>query len=56
MTTSQNNFQNVGRDGSTATGANTGNGFMSFLGVHSTELEETRREPTSLVNLLNGNK
>ncbi|KAG2302407.1 hypothetical protein Bca52824_031058 [Brassica carinata] len=47
LTTSQNQFQSVRIDGSTATGANIGNGFMSFLGVHSTGLEEPRREPTS---------
>ncbi|KAG2328347.1 hypothetical protein Bca52824_011075 [Brassica carinata] len=47
LTTSQNQFQSVRMDGSTATGANIGNGFMSFLGVHSTGLEEPRREPTS---------
>ncbi|KAL0900998.1 hypothetical protein Bca101_084959 [Brassica carinata] len=54
LTTSQNQFQSVRMDGSTATGANIGNGFMSFLGVHSTGLEEPRREPTSFVNLING--
>ncbi|CDY66101.1 BnaA09g54390D [Brassica napus] len=53
LTTSQNHFQSVGMGGSTAIGANTGGGYMSFLGVHSTELEEPRREPTSFVNLLN---
>uniref|UniRef100_M4E1K2 Myb/SANT-like domain-containing protein n=1 Tax=Brassica campestris TaxID=3711 RepID=M4E1K2_BRACM len=53
LTTSQNHFQSVGMGGSTAIGANTGGGYMSFLGVHSTELEEPRREPTSFVSLLN---
>ncbi|KAH0903146.1 hypothetical protein HID58_042649, partial [Brassica napus] len=53
LTTSQNHFQSVGMGGSTAIGANTGGGYMSFLGVHSTALEEPRREPTSFVNLLN---
>ncbi|KAL0687201.1 hypothetical protein Bca4012_086878 [Brassica carinata] len=53
LTTSQNHFQSVRTGGSTAIGANTGGGYMSFLGVHSTALEEPRREPTSFVNLLN---
>ncbi|KAF3523245.1 hypothetical protein F2Q69_00050830 [Brassica cretica] len=52
LTTSQNHIQSVGMGGITATGANTRDGFMSFLGVHSTALEEPRREPTSFVNLL----
>ncbi|KAG2249755.1 hypothetical protein Bca52824_089383 [Brassica carinata] len=47
LTTSQNHFQSVRTGGSTAIGANTGGGYMSFLGVHSTALEEPRREPTS---------
>ncbi|CAN6933568.1 unnamed protein product, partial [Brassica oleracea] len=53
LTTSQNHIQSVGMGGITATRANTRDGFMSFLGVHSTALEEPRREPTSFVNLLN---
>ncbi|KAH0900003.1 hypothetical protein HID58_049571 [Brassica napus] len=53
LTTSQNHFQSVRTGGSTAIGANTGGGYMSFLGVHSTALEEPHREPTSFVNLLN---
>ncbi|KAG2284121.1 hypothetical protein Bca52824_055341 [Brassica carinata] len=47
LTTSQNHFQSVRTGGSTAIGANTGGGYMSFLGVHSTALEEPHREPTS---------
>ncbi|WZZ68043.1 hypothetical protein YC2023_079413 [Brassica napus] len=47
LTTSQNHIQSVGMGGITATRANTRDGFMSFLGVHSTALEEPRREPTS---------
>ncbi|KAG2303971.1 hypothetical protein Bca52824_032622 [Brassica carinata] len=52
--TSQNYFQNVAVDGSTTMGANIGNNFMSLLGVHSTRLEEPRREPSNMVNLLDG--